>query len=492
MTQLQHPRRTSAFTPLLTSVDRAGQFIIPLVVVIAFRSGNLTETLINSGVVTAIVVGTSWVSWLRLRWWVEDDRLRVKSGLFQIDDRTIPVDRIQRVDRNQTLASRFFDLYTLDAETAGGSGSELSIRYLTAADIDAFESWLDSQRGPDAFSADGPVLPEPIVSVPVRRLILAGATANRIGALAVLVGTAFQIFDDATGDTFEILERWFPSVSGALSSGAGAAIAVVVLGLAALIVGWVASIATTTARFFEFKLEVIGDEIRRSHGLFSRFQATSPLRRVQAVRIEAPWLRRILGFSSVVAETAGSPGGSAGGAGVLTPISTQSEALDLTSRLIGPERQLIEELGSVSRLTIRRGFLRSVMLGTPPVVAAAWILGRSRPIVWVIALSVVALASWGYAMARFAALGFRVTSDHIVTRDGVFTRTWWTVPLGKVQTVAIRRSPFQRRLGLASVSVDTAGGRAKIRVIDVPHDVAVEISQSLVARSTTDFNLDAV
>lgn len=492
MTQLQHPRRTSPFTPLLTSVDRAGQFIVPLLVVIAFRSGNLTETLINSVVVTAIVVGTSWVSWLRLRWWVEDDRLRVKSGLFQIDDRTIPVDRIQRVDRNQTLASRFFDLYTLDAETAGGSGSELSIRYLSAADIDDFEIWLDSQRGTEHSAEEGPVEAERVVSVPIRRLVLAGATANRIGALAVVIGTAFQIFDDATNDTFEIIERWFPSISGTLTSGSGAFIAVVVLGLAALVVGWIASIATTTARFFEFKLELIGDEIRRSHGLFSRFQATSPLRRIQAVRVESPWLRRILGFSSVVAETAGSPGGAAGGSGVLTPISRHNEALELTSRLIGPERQSIDELGSVSRLTIRRGFLRSVILGSPPVLVTVWLLARSHPIVWLIALALIAVASWTYARARFAALGYRVTSDHIVTRDGVFTRTWWTVPLGKVQTVAIRRSPFQRRLGLASVSIDTAGGRTKIRVIDVPQEVAVQISQSLVARSTTDFNLDAV
>lgn len=492
MTDLQHPRRTSAFTPLLTSVDRAGQFIVPLLVVIAFRSDNLTETLINFGVVTTLVVGTSWLSWMRLSWWVEGDRLRVKSGLFQIDDRTIPVDRIQRVDRNQTLASRFFDLYTLDAETAGGSGSELSIRYLTAADIDDFEIWLDSQRGANHPDEAGSIEAEEVVSVPIRRLVLAGATANRIGALAVLVGTAFQLFDDATNDTFAIIERWFPSISEAFTKGSGAFIAIVVLGFAALVVGWIASIATTTARFFEFKLQIIGDEIRRSHGLLSRFQATSPLRRIQAVRIESPLLRRILGFSSVISETAGSPGGAAGGSGVLTPISRHDESLDLTSRLIGPERESIESLEPVSRLTIRRGFLRSVILTTPPVLAIVWLFATSQPLVWLIALMGIGGVSWWYARARFAALGFRVTSDHIVTRNGVFTRTWWTVPLGKVQTVAIRRSPFQRRLGLASVSVDTAGGRSTISVIDVREDVAVEMSRSLAARSTTDFNLDAV
>lgn len=492
MISLEEPRRTSPWTPLLTSVDRAGQFVVPLLIVVAFRSDNLIETLVNSGVVTSLVVGTSWIAWLRLRWWVEGDRLRVRSGLLQIDDRTIPVDRIQRFDRNQSLMSRFFDLYTLDAETAGGSGSELSIKYLSAGDIDAFEEWINSHSDSAVAARADAVEPELIVAVPTRRLVLAGATANRIGALAVAVGTAFQIFDDATSDTFAIIERRFPAIAEVFSSGSGAIVAVIVLGLLALIVGWVASIGTTVARFFEFKLELLGDDLRRSHGLLSRFQATSPLRRVQAVRIDSPVLRRMLGYSSVVAETAGSPGGSAGGAGALTPISRHRDAVELTSRLVGPAPGEIETLTPVSRLTVRRGFIRSVFLTAPLAVSAAWFLARSSPLMWIGMLTSIGLASWWYARARYAALGFRVTDGHIVTREGVFTRRWWTVPLGKVQTVAVRRSPFQRRLGLATVSVDTAGGRAKIQVIDVPQAVAHRISSQLAARSRTDFNLDAV
>ena len=95
MTDLSEPRRTSGWTPVLTALDLLRQFILPLVVVIAFNAGDIMQSAISAGGLIVVFTGSRLVSWLRQRWWVEDDRLRVRSGLLQIDDRTIPVDRIQ-------------------------------------------------------------------------------------------------------------------------------------------------------------------------------------------------------------------------------------------------------------------------------------------------------------------------------------------------------------------------------------------------------------
>lgn len=487
--RLDVPQRTNGLTPLLTAFDRIGQFLIPLVVVIAFNSDGIVDTAINVAVIAAFASTTSIVSWFRFRWWVEGDRLRVRSGLFQIDDRTIPIERIQRIDRNQSLTSRFFGLYTLDAETAGGSGSELSIRYLDADEIEALESWFDSKRHTDETSDR---VPERLVTTGLLDLVIAGATSNRIGALAVLLGTALQFFDDATTDTFQIFERWFPTVTDSIDSGSQAVWAGLVLVGLALLVGWGASIATTILRFYEFKLDLADGELRRSHGLLSRFRTTSPLHRVQAIRIHQALLRRILGYATVAAETAGSPGGEAGGSALLTPISKRTTAFDLAAVVLGPDRRSIESLESVSKLTIRRGFFRAIVTLAPAFGGASWYLSLSGGLAWVAPLTLTPVVAGWYAIARFRALGFGVTDDHIVTREGVLGRTWWSVPLGKVQTVAIRQSPFQRRLGLATISVDTAGGRTGIHVIDVTLSRAREIGAMLSHRSTNSFNIDAV
>lgn len=490
VTDLVEPRRTSGWTPVLTGLDTLRQFLLPLVVVLAFNAGDVMQSAISAGGLIIVFTGSRVVYWLRQRWWVEGDRLRVRSGLFQIDDRTIPVDRIQRIDRNQTLLSRFLDLFELKAETAGGSGSELSLRYLSAAEADALERWLEERRQGDLAVRQNAEGEELLTATPFRDLIIGGATSNRIGALAVLVGTAFQMFDDATSNTYEIIERWFPAIAEPFSSGADAIVAGALIVLLALVVGWIASIATTVLRFFEFRLVLNGDELRRSHGLLSRFQASSPLHRIQAARIEQPLLRRLLGYSSVIAETAGSPGGDSGGSGMLTPIAPNGPALALVARVLGPEETEITSLQPVSRLTIRRGQIRALIVLSIPTAAIVFL--ASGAVAWVGApIVAVAIAVW-YSRARYRALGYRVSDGHVVTREGVLTRRWWSVPLPKVQTVAVRRSPFQRRLGLATVSVDTAGGRAAIRIVDLPEDLADQIGKLLIDKSTTSYNPDAV
>jgi putative membrane protein len=492
LTDLAEPRRTNGWTPVLTALDLLRQFILPLVVVVAFNAGNMAQSAISAGGLITLFTASRIVSWLRQRWWVEGDRLRVRSGLLQIDDRTIPVDRIQRIDRNQTLGSRFLGLYELRAETAGGSGSELSLRYLSGVEADALEGWLDEQRHGVLHDQQFEKVEELLTATPFRDLIIGGATSNRIGALAVLVGTAFQLFDDATANTYEIIERWFPAITEPFSSRSGVIVAGAVIVVLALVVGWIASIATTVLRFFEFQLVLTDDELRRSHGLLSRFQASSPLHRIQAVRIEQPLLRRVFGYSSVVAETAGSPGGDGGGSGMLTPIAPNGPALALTARVLGPEEAEIVSLHPVSRLTIRRGFIRALLLLSIPVAGAVFLAVDSGPIGWFGPPLVAVLVAMWYSRARYRALGYRVSDGHVVTREGVLTRRWWSVPLPKVQTVAVRRSPFQRRLGLATVSVDTAGGSAPIRIVDLPGDLADQIGMRLIERSTASYNADAV
>lgn len=492
MTDLTEPRRTSGWTPVLTALDLLRQFILPLVVVLAFRAGDVGQSAVSAGGLILIFTGSRIVSWLRQRWWVEDDRLRVRSGVLQIDDRTIPVDRIQRIDRNQTLVSRFLGLYELKAETAGGSGSELSLRYLSEVEVDAVERWLEARRDVEARHEQAERQEELLTSTPLRDLIIGGATSNRIGALAVLVGTAFQLFDDATADTYEIIERWFPAIAEPFASSSGAILAGVLLVTLALVVGWVASIATMVLRFFEFRLVLTEGELRRSHGLLSRFQASSPLNRIQAVRIDQPLLRRIFGYSSVVAETAGSPGGNGGGSGMLTPIALNAPAIALTARVLGPHQSEIAQLQSVSRLTVRRGFIRALLLLAAPTAGVVFLAEGSGPVGWLAPPVLAVAAAWWYAGARYRSLGFRVTDGHVVTREGVLTRRWWSVSLPKVQTVAVRRSPFQRRLGLATVSVDTAGGSAPIRIVDLPEASADSVAGILITRSTASYNVDAV
>lgn len=489
MIDLTTPRRTSAATPLLKGVQMLRSYLVPLVVVLAFNSGDRGARALGALGAATLVVLISTIGWLRLRWWTEADQLRVRSGVLRIDDRTIPVERIQRVDRHQTLLARFFGVYELHAETAGGSGSELSLEWLSQAEAESLELWL-SNRTSDAsetINDAATVEAQPLAVVSFKDLVIAGATSNRIGALAVILATAFQLFDDVTGNTIERLEELFPTLVDQVATGQRAVVAVGVLIFLAILVGWAASIITTLLRFWEFTLTETNGELKRSHGLLSRFEVASPSHRVQTIRIEQPLLRRLLGYASVIAETAGSPGAADGGAGVLLPITRSDAARTLTGRVLNHDPADLVDLEHVSRLSIRRGFFRATIRLAPLIAAVWWFTDQ-----WAIpAVAGVGVAVW-YGFARFRALGYRPADDHFVTRAGVLSRRTWSVRYDKIQTVAIRRSPFQRRLGLATVNIDTAGGRSPIAVIDVPTETARHLAHTLVTRSTLGLNPDAV
>jgi putative membrane protein len=70
----------------------------------------------------------------------------------------------------------------------------------------------------------------------------------------------------------------------------------------------------------------------------------------------------------------------------------------------------------------------------------------------------VALAlAWGLAGLRYRRLGFALSRDAIYMRDGLLSRRILCVRFSKVQSVALTRSPLDRRAGMARLLLDTAG-----------------------------------
>ena len=59
-------------------------------------------------------------------------------------------------------------------------------------------------------------------------------------------------------------------------------------------------------------------------------------------------------------------------------------------------------------------------------------------------------------------MGFLVREQDVSFRSGVISRTVATAPFARVQHVAIHRGPLDRRFGLATLQMRTAGGSISI------------------------------
>lgn len=176
---------------------------------------------------------------------------------------------------------------------------------------------------------------------------------------------------------------------------------------------------------YGFTVAESADGLRLRHGLLDTRSQTIPPGRVQAVRISEPLLWRRFGWVRVEVDVAGygGRGEEQSATGALLPVAPRQLAQDLVARVLG-------------------GPLPQPALPAPP--PARW-----------------------RAPLQFRRLRVGVDDRHVVATSGVLTTTTDVAPLGKVQSLRVTQGPYERRLGLASLHVDTAGRRLPGAVL--PH-----------------------
>ncbi len=485
-------------TIILGPLATLRQWMFPALVALVFggRSSGGPSLWVIVPILIVVTVAARVVTVLRTKWTVDHAGLTLRTGLLNLETRSIPHDRIQNVDLVQPLIPRLLGLAEVKVETAGAAGADVSLAYLSLETAHAIRSRLvgrsEGERWEDgppdtAARPDGlPPLP-PLVATGVRELVIAGATSNRAGALAVAAGVVLQYADDLGLDIGSYLEEAVGTAAGQTTM--RLVVGSLVLIIAALVVGWIVSIFESVVRFHGFRLARRGGDLHRDFGLFARTSASFPLARVQSVRIERTWLRRLLGFASVWADTAGSVLEEASG-GVVAPLVQDGDVPQLIDEILPSGWRGDEALESVSRVAIRRGMVRAAV----PVVIVAAALVPLRPGAAAAVLAVGLLGAWWYAVRRYAGLGYLVGDRYLHARSGVMTERRWVVPRHKVQAVSVTASYFQRRLGVATVHAHTAGtASSRIPIVDLDRDLAGRLADRLSERSAaTAFASDGV
>jgi membrane protein YdbS with pleckstrin-like domain len=114
--------------------------------------------------------------------------------------------------------------------------------------------------------------------------------------------------------------------------------------------------------------------------------------------------------------------------------------------------------------------------------------------------SVARIAFWMLTLARgwhafawpaisYRHSSYRVDSHGVEARRGVLTRSVVNVPRSRVQHTDVTQGPLERRHGLATLSIHTAGRQHElVMIFGLPHEKAVAIRDFLLPRE----NVDAV
>jgi putative membrane protein len=235
-----------------------------------------------------------------------------------------------------------------------------------------------------------------------------------------------------------------------------------------LAIGFAAGLVRTTLRDHGFKLIAENGRLRRTRGLLTRSEAIVALPRVQLVTVDDGPVRRRLGWSRLRAQILGGEG--AEGRQDLAPLARADE-VDRVLAVLRMERAHPDRLEPVARGHVARALLRRV----GPL--ALMILSASLAMPLALLATPLLLLPIGAAVLDRRHHRYRLEAGLLQVRRGVVGRTTWITPVSRVQVISLRRSWLQRRLGLATLLVDTAGGAR----FDGPniHDLREDVGRAL-------------
>ncbi|HVH12882.1 MAG TPA: PH domain-containing protein [Longimicrobium sp.] len=482
---LEGGRRLHPLTLAFSAVTIGRQMVWPaLVGGFGLGDGRITRMLPIFAAALAVpaLVGAA-LKYALYRWRLTEDELLLRSGVLSRRNRVIPLARVQNVEVRQNLFQRVLGVAELRVETAGsGTEAEAVLSVLGLAEAQDVRIRLLAHRRAAVPSAEGEAADRP-AAPPLARLstgdvLLAGATANEAGVIAAALAGLLQFADEIPLPFFERVEA---EVSGR------AADALVMLGIGLVIIflllGWLISVAGAVVRYHGFTLAVDGGEMRKRYGLLTLHEASVPLERVQAIRVEESLPRRLLGLASLSIETAGGTPGQRGGAEAFVPIARRADVGRLVRGVFGEadaDTPLHPVHPRARRRLALRYFLMMLIAWAPFWVARVLDVqpaGRLAP--W---LGLLLLLAWPLAGWAYRSRGWALPPGYVMARDGVLTRVTWIVPDRKLQTLHLAESPLQRRQGLATVVVDTAAGGRQAAIVDLGEPTARRLLEEMTAR----------
>ncbi|WKU08503.1 PH domain-containing protein [Micromonospora sp. HUAS LYJ1] len=357
------------------------------------------------------------VSWYNTGYHIVGRELRVHEGLLWRRTRAIPLERLQAVEVVRPLLAQLTGLAELRLEVVGGGKTEAPLAYLSVADAARLRQRLlavaaglpdGATTGPapqstgvappggDAAPADREPAGRPLHAVTNTDLLVSQLLTPQ--AFLLPFGVAFVVVQFLSEGSWS-----FIAVASTLTAMAG----VLLQPVRRVLDDW------------NFRLARESDRLRIHNGLLETRVQTVPLERVQTVGVTWPLLWRMKGWLRLRLEVAGYSGGEA------------------------DDRNRPDRLLPVGDLTVGAAIVDEVLPGvtltalplTPPPNRARWL----RPL-----------------SAR--ALGAGLHERVFAVRSGLLTRQLTLVPYARMQSVRVVQGPAQRRLRLATVHVDTAGG----------------------------------
>lgn len=273
--------------------------LLPFILLVLFRSdGEVEPWYLFHLVLLAllfIMAIFSAIKWYFKVYWVENNILHIKHGVFVKKESYLNKERVQNVSTSSNIIYQILGLTKLNIEVAGGgSEPEVMLAGIKEDEAKGLIALLHKERSVVAEEVPAGEGSKTVYQLTAKEILFASITSGRFGlvfSMLVILYTEFNQF----------LPEWLINKVEAYVMDNGV-YELIVMAAILMAISWIISTAGYALKYANFKIERNGNEIRIVQGLFDKKEFVLKLHRIQAITVKEGILRQPIGYCSVEVE----------------------------------------------------------------------------------------------------------------------------------------------------------------------------------------------
>lgn len=438
---------------------------IPLIIFMFSLNGKFPFWYLIPAAFGLLTVFSAFEKWYYTTYWVENNVLHVKQGLFVKKESYLNKERVQTINTSSNVLYQMLGLKKIQIETAGGGDeAEVSLAGITVEEATELIAMLNE-------SASELKVEKTLEEVEVKEIIteekqareykltwkeilIASVTSGQFGLLFSLIFFVYHQVD-------EYIPKWIEnSVKSYVMEHDiyGWILMIAIL----LVLSWIISTIGYALKHGDFTVNRRNDEVRISQGLLEKKELVLKLHRIQGITIKEGILRQPFGYCAVQVEVIQSKGTDDEKEKVtLHPIIRKDRVQQLLAHLQLPY-ELNANITSLPKAALRRylidSFIFFAMLAIP--LTGISIYFEKYYIMWALLPLAILIFTLGYA--TFKTNGYSVNGEQITLVYRSVGKYIGLIRRRHVQSMEKTQSYFQRRADLCTYKFSSASSSYKI------------------------------
>lgn len=408
-----------------------------------------------------ITIVSAIVGWYYKVYWVENNVLHVKEGLFVKKESYLNKERVQTINTSSSMLYQVLGLKKIKIETAGGGNEpEVSLAGITVEEATKLITMLNEPNSVVKIEETSEEIVKEIIKekeqateyrLTWKEILIASVTSGQFGLLFSLIFFVYNQVD-------EYIPKWIKNrvESYVMDHDVYGWIYIVAI---LLVFSWIVSTIGYALKHGNFTVNRRNDEIRISQGLLERKELVLKLHRIQGITIKEGILRQPFGYCAVQVEVIQSEGKEE--KVTLHPIIRKDRVQQLLAHLQLPY-ELNTNIISLPKAALRRYFIDSfilfAILAIPLTGISIYI--EKHYIIWALLPLAILIFTLGYA--TYKTNGYSVNGEQITLVYRSVGKYTGLVRRRHIQSIEKTQSYFQRRADLCTYKFSSASSNYKL------------------------------